>query len=181
MHDNIILHHPDIIIFLANAFLLSAINNQYIVRKFHYTIISSLIAVYFTNTWKSWEVFAAIIFGTILGYLHGLQTQKKWKRANSTLLVYFNVILPLYSVGLFPLVIPQTDVAVGVALAILIWVFVSIFFFIFYKHHPQLLDRHIVLSSISIGILTIFLHRWFWLNFGLTFAVQILLLGVRQL
>lgn len=179
MHDNIILHHPNIILFISNAFFLFTLNNQYIVRKFHYTIISALIGIYFTSTWHDWQVYVSIVLGIIFGFLHSLQTQKEWKRANSTFIVYFNVILPIYSVGLFPLVIPQTDIAMGVLLALLLWIFVSIFFFIFYKNHAQILDRHIIASSVIIFIFTAFLHRWFWINFSLTLTAQVLFLGIR--
>lgn len=177
MHDNIILHNPNIILLISNAFFLFTFNNQYIVRKLHYTLFSTFIAIYFTSTWSSWEIYVASTLGILLGFFHSFQTQKKWKPANSTFFVYFNVILPIYSVALFPLVIPQTDIAMGVGLAFLVWFFISILFYIFYKRHPQILDRHIIYSNLVVFLLAFFLHRWFWLNFALLFSLEILGLG----
>lgn len=180
MHDNIILHHPNIILLISNAFFLFTLNSQYIVRRFLYTLASSVIAIYFTDTWTNWEVYVAILAGSLFGFFHAQQTTRKWKVANSTFLVYFSAILPIYSVGLFPLVIPQTDVAMGVALAFILWIFISIFFFLFYKHHSHVLDRHILCSSVVVFILTFALHRWFWICFSINLASQLLLLGIHS-
>lgn len=149
-----------------SAFFIFTFNSYFIIKKLYVTVASILLALYFTDSWSTWELYLVSFLGITCGWISSNVSPIPWKKANSVETLYYAIILPFYTLALFPLVIPQTGVAAGCVLAMMLWFFIAIIFHNFYEKHKRTLDPLVVGFVLAVYLFTFILYPWRWGCFG---------------
>lgn len=177
MHDNVFNINYDSTVFLIGAFFIFTFHSQFIIRKLYQTLVAIALALYFTDSWDRWEFYLAAGLGTIFGWINTNLSKRPYKRPNSVETIYYLVILPFYTIGFMPLVVPQTGVAYGVVLALMVWCFLAVVFHNFYKKHKRTLDPYAVVFVLAVFLIIFIFHRWRWACVGTIIGTEALIVG----
>jgi hypothetical protein len=173
MHDGILTHLEDARVFLMMALFIATFQGQYIVNNSLLVLLSGLASLFFLQGWTVWEFYLVLIVALLLGRYQHFKRSTTWRKCNKVELAYFLFGQPFVLLFLSPLVIPQTNVAVGVFLAAMVYLLVLFFFSIFYVKNVRLLDHHIMIPIAAYWLLTLFFHQVRWLGFGVGVGLAI--------
>src|SRR3989338_2592399 len=174
MHDGILTDLEDAKVFLMMSFFIFTLQGQYIVNSSILVLLSGLVTLFFLGTWGLWELYVVGGVALLIGKLLHITSHNKWRKCNKVELAYFLVGQPFYLCFLTPIIIPQTNAAVGVLLAGMVWMLIIFFFSIFYVKNSRLLDSYMLIPIASMFILTLFFHHYMWVPFAVASPLAVL-------
>lgn len=174
MHDHLIIAAESSIVFSMMSMYLVTFHTHFFINKLVCTAVSALVSMYFIDGWRHWEIWMMMGIAIISAISFSKSCKRSSVPLNNVELIIISIVQPLYVVILFPIIIPQTNVAVGVLLAFMIWSLVVLFFSIFYNEHQHTLDSRLLTTGITVFISTLFFHHWKWVSPALSVGVPFL-------
>lgn len=176
MHDNqsIYLNPDGPLVFYMMAFFIMTYEAQFLLKKFWLVIGMVLGALFIIDGWKMWQLYLCSGLALILATVNTVKSKRPYKKLNRILTMVYLVIQPCFLIILSPIVIPQTNVAVGVVLALMVWSLVSFLSHIFYNNNKRLLCVELKLIGLVYFMATLFFHHWLWVPFGVSLGVIVI-------
>jgi hypothetical protein len=171
MHDHLIIAAESSIVFSMMSIYLVTFHTHFFINKLVWTAISALISMYFIDGWRHWEIWMMMGDAVITAISFSKTCKRSSIPLNNVELVLIGIVQPLYVIILFPIIIPQTNVAVGVQLAFVLWCPIVLFFSIFYNEHQHTLDVRLIITGITVFISTLFFHHWKWVPPALSLGI----------